>query len=171
MLDDVRIRRSIRRYQQRDIEPEIIAQMKEAVLRAPTSRNLQPWHFMFVTDRDTLAALSQAKAQHAQPIAGAALAVAVCADDTVSDCWIEDCSIAATILQLTATSLGLGSCWIQMRGRQNADGRPAEEHVGEILGLEPVWRVECIISIGYPAEEKPPVPEEKLRWEKIANVE
>jgi nitroreductase len=171
MLDIVRNRRSIRRYQQRDIEPDVIAQLKEAVLRAPTSRNLQPWHFVFVTDRDALVALSQAKAQYAQPIAGAALGVAVCGDETASDCWIEDCAIAATILQLMATSLGLGSCWIQMRGRQNAEGRSAEDCVRETLSLEPNLRVECIISLGYPAEEKPPVPEEKLRWEKIADVE
>lgn len=170
MLDVVRARRSIRRYEDRAVEPEVLAQLKEAVLRAPTSRNLQPWHFPFVTDRTTLVALSQAKASFAQPLATAALGVVVAGDESVSDCWIEDCSIAATILQLTATSLRLGSCWIQMRGRQDADGRSAEEHVREIVGLDPGLRVECVISVGYPAEEKAPRPEDELRWERIADI-
>ena len=91
-------------------------------------------------------------------------------DESVSDCWIEDCSIAATILQLTATSLGLGSCWIQMRGRADADGRPAEEHVARSSGWMSDLRVECVVSLGYPAEEKPPVAEDKLRWERIGEV-
>ena len=50
MLDIVRQRRSIRRYESRPIAPAVIEQLKEAVLRAPTSRNLQPWRFV-VRDR------------------------------------------------------------------------------------------------------------------------
>ena len=170
MLEIVCTWRSIRRYQPREIEPALVDQLKEAALRAPTSRNLQPWRFAFVTDREKLFALSEAKASFAKPLAGAALGIVVCGDDTVSDCWIEDCSIAATILQLTATSLGLGSCWIQMRGRSHADGRPAEDHVREIIGLEPNLRVECVLSVGYPAEEKEPVPEEQLPFDKLIDV-
>ena len=121
MLEIVRRRRSIRRYDERPVPPELVAELREAVLRAPSSRNLRPWRFTFVTDRATLEALSTAKASYAQPLAGAALAVVFSADESVSDCWVEDCSIAATILQLTATDLGLGSCWIQMRGRADAE--------------------------------------------------
>ena len=171
MLDIVRQRRSIREYEAREIDAELIGQMKEALLRAPSSRNIQPWRFVFVTDREKLVALSCAKASFGQPLAGAALGVVVCADDRISDCWIEDCSIAATILQLTATSLGLGSCWIQIRGRAHADGRSAEDHVREILGLPDDLRVECVVSLGYPAEEKKPMPDEKLGWDKITVVE
>ena len=86
---------------------------------------------------------------------------------SVSDCWIEDCSIAATIAQLTATDLGLGSCWIQIRGRQHADGRPAEEYVREVLGLPASLSVLCLLSVGYPAEDKPPRATGSLPWDKV----
>jgi nitroreductase len=122
---------------------------------------------VLVTDRERLVALSQARATSGQQLAGAALGVVICADETISDCWIEDCSIAAITLQLTATHLGLGSCWVQIRGREHADGRPAEEHVREILGLPSSQRVLCMISVGYPAEEKPPVAANKLPWDKV----
>lgn len=166
MLDIVRRRRSIRRYEERPVPPELVAELREAVLRAPSSRNLRPWHFTFVADRATLEALSTAKASYAQPLAGAALAVVFSADESVSDCWVEDCSIAATILQLAATDLGLGSCWIQMRGRADTQGRSAEENVCEIVGLPASTRVLCAVSLGYPADEKAPHPADELLWER-----
>ncbi len=168
MLDIVRRRRSIRRYEDRPVDAALVEQLKEAVLRAPTSRNIRPWRFVFVTDRQALVELSTAKAQWATPIAAAPLAVAVLGDERLSDCWIEDCSIAATVLQLMATDLGLGSCWIQMRGRADAEGRSAEERVREILGIEEPLRVECVVSLGYPAEEKTERPAEDLLWERVS---
>jgi len=167
MLDAVRTRRSIRRYEARPIEPTKIEQLQEAMLRAPSSRNLKPWRFVFVTDPDLLQALAHAKPSFAQSIGGAALGVVICGDTSVSDCWIEDGSIAATILQLTATDLGLGSCWIQIRARQGEDGGPAENRVREILGLPDELSVLCMISVGYPAEEKTPRDRESLDWDKI----
>jgi len=145
----------------------LIAQLEEAVLRVPSSRNLKPWRFVFVTDKALLQGLAHAKASFGEFIDGAGLGVVVCADAGASDCWIEDCSIAAATLQLVATDLGLGSCWVQIRAREGADGRPAEEHVREVLGLPDTLSVLCIVPVGYPAEEKAARPVESLSWDRI----
>jgi len=83
MLDLLRKRRSIRRYRDEDIEPEVVELLKEAALRSPTSRNFRPWRFVFVTDRGKLAALSRAKESGSSFLAGARLGVVVCADERV----------------------------------------------------------------------------------------
>jgi nitroreductase len=167
VLDAVRARRSIRRYDDRPIDPAAIELLQEAMVRAPSSRNLKPWRFVFVTDAALREPLAHAKAQYGEFLGGAPLGVVVCGDTSASDCWIEDCSIAATALQLTATELGLGSCWIQIRARLGADGRPAEEHVREILGLPAELGVLCIVAIGHPAESKAPHARESLKWEAV----
>ena len=167
MLEAVRNRRSVRRYQDRLIEPAVLEQLQDAMLRVPSSRNLKPWRFVFVTDKTLLKALADAKASFGDFVGTAPLGVVVCADASVSDCWIEDCSIAAATLQLAAVALGLGTCWIQIRARQHADGTPAEKHVREILGLQEGFSVLCIIAIGYPAEDKPPKERASLSWDKV----
>jgi nitroreductase len=144
-------RRSIRQFRSEPITPEQLTQLTEALLRAPTSRGRNPWHFVVVDDPQLLNQLSTAKAHGAEFLAKAPLAVAICADPAVSDVWVEDCAIAAIILQLTAASLGLGSCWAQMRLRSDANGRSAEANVREILNLPAEWNVACIIGIGEPS--------------------
>ncbi|WP_434084688.1 nitroreductase family protein [Lacrimispora xylanisolvens] len=100
-------------------------------------------------------------------LAGAPLAVAVIADHTLSDVWIEDASIAATIIQLTAQDLGLGSCWIQVRERFHKEQETAGDYIREVLRIPGQYRVECLIAIGYPAEEKKPYEEDMLKREKL----
>ena len=100
-------------------------------------------------------------------MAGAALGVVVCADSTKSDVWVEDCSVASILLQMAAQSLGLGSCWIQIRNRTFDDKTTSEEHVRSVLRMPGHIRVESIIALGYPAEEKEPIPFEDLDYTKI----
>lgn len=169
-MDSIRSRRSIRKYRNRPLTSDELVLLEEAVLRSPSSRGLRPWHFVFVTDRAKLKELSLAKEHYAGFLADAALGVVICADETVSDTWVEDCSIAATQLMLAATSIGIGSCWIQIRERQRADGSSAEEYVKSALGLRAQLRVECIVSLGEPAEDKPAVPREALKWEAIERL-
>jgi nitroreductase len=155
MLDILQRRRSVRQFLPRPVEPDKVTQLIEALLRAPSSRGRNPWEFVVVTERDQLRLLSQAKAHGSEFLAGAALAVVIAADPQRCDVWIEDCAIAAIILQLTAVSLGLGSCWVQIRLRPHGDGRTAETFVREVVGLPERLMVDCIIGVGYPAAGLP----------------
>lgn len=162
MIDLLRERRSIRKYEAKDIEVEKIDILKEALLRSPSSMNRRPWEFIFVDDKDLLARLSRAKEHGAGFLRDAALGIVVCGDETVSDVWQEDCSIAAIIVQLAAQSVGLGSCWVQIRNRRHIQGMTSEEYIQGLLGLPADLRVECIISLGYPAEKKSCITNEQL---------
>ena len=163
----IRGRRSIRRFAPRPVEPAKIARLAEAALRAPSSRGLNPWEFVFVDDPARLARLSQAKPHGATFLAKAPLGVVVCADPGRCDVWVEDCAIAVTYLQLAAQAEGLGSCWIQIRLRQHAGGAPAAQHVRQALGLPERLEVEAFVAIGHPAEELPPHPPESLLRERL----
>jgi nitroreductase len=77
---------------------------------------------------------------------------------------VEDASIATIIIQLAAESLGLGSCWIQIRQRPHSKDRTAQEYVAGLLRLPPGVMVEALVAVGYPAETKTPHPKEKLLW-------
>ncbi|MCK9442325.1 MAG: nitroreductase family protein [Methanothrix sp.] len=167
MLDILRERRSIRRYKDQEIETEKIERLTEAALRAPSSRGINPWRFLFVTDKATLAELSRAKESGSSFLKGASLGVVVCAAQGESDVWVEDCTIAAIILQLAGCSLGLGSCWIQIRKRMHSSNLSSEDYIKRVLDLPENFVVECMIAFGYPDEDKEPVPNEKLEYEKI----
>ncbi len=167
MIDLLRQRRSVRVYAQQPVEQENIDVLQEAVLRSPSSRNINPWQFIFVQDADLVAQLSKAKQHGSAFLSGAPLAVVIAGDTTQSDVWIEDCSIAAILLQLTAQSLGLGSCWVQIRLRQHNESVTSQAFVQELLGIPEHLQVEAIIGIGYPAEDKPGIPYEKLLFESI----
>lgn len=154
VLKLLRKRRSIRQFSNLPIEADKIDALIEAAVRAPTSRARNSWEFIVVTEPEMLVKLGTAKVVGSAFLAGASLAIVVAANTTKSDAWIEDCSIAATAIQLTAEELGLGSCWAQIRLRLHNDERSAEKYIKDQLGLPISHAVECVIGIGYPAEEK-----------------
>ena len=160
-------RRSIRRYQERKIEPEKVDKLMEAALRAPTSMGHNPWEFVVVTDEAVLQGLSRAKEHGSTFIKKAPLGIVVCADPDKSDVWIEDASIASIILHLTAASLGLGSCWIQIRERMHDGTKTAEAYLAELLNLPENLKVLSMVAVGYPAEEKPGHGKETLLYGKV----
>lgn len=159
-------RRSIRRYNRRPVEPEKVGKIIEAALRAPSSRNLQPWEFIVVNGADLLAKLAQARSSNSF-LQGAPLAVVVCANPEKCDVWVENAAIAATFIILAAEALGLGCCWLQIRERRHSPGQTAGDFVAEILQIPPPLQVEAIIAIGYPAEQKAAHQREELKFEQV----
>jgi nitroreductase len=160
-------RRSIRQFVQKPVAPEAVAQLIEAALRAPSSRGFNPWQFVVVADRERLRRLSRSKPHGAAFLKDAPLGIVVCADPRRSDVWVEDAAIAAIYLHLAAASLGLGSCWVQIRKRMHAEGQSAGAYVADLLGLPAGLEVAAIMAIGYPAEHKPPHPAASLGYEKV----
>lgn len=167
-IDLLRSRRSIRRFLDRPVEAEKVDLLVEAALRSPSSRGANPWEFVVVTDPQIIDRLSRAKPHGATFLAQAPLAVVVCADPKKSDVWVEDVSIAALILHLTATDLGLGSCWIQLRKRSHDQGKTAGEYAAEIVGPAPGLVVSAIMAIGYAAEHPQPHAQDALQREKVS---
>ncbi len=167
MIELLRKRRSIRKFTPEKIAVPLVEALVEAALRAPSSRGINPWEFIVVDDPETLLKLSGAKQHGSEFLKDAPLAVVVCADTAKSDVCIEDCSIAAIIVQLTAVSLGLGSCWAQIRNRMHDRKRSSEAYVRELFGLPEHIMVETVIGIGHPAERKTPVPAGRLQRDKI----
>ncbi|GAB6135281.1 nitroreductase family protein [Thermococcus prieurii] len=163
----LRKRRSIRRFQDRPVPRELVDKLLESAFLAPSSYNKRPWHFIVVDDRENLKALSKAKLG-ASGLATAPIAIVVTADETKSDVWIEDSSIVAEHIQLSAFALGLGAFWVQIRNRMHDETKSAEEYVREVLGIPENYRVLCIIGVGYPAEKKPSHGEEVFEWEKVS---
>lgn len=159
----LRKRRSIRRFLDRPVEKETLDLLVEAGLRAPSSRGVNPWHFVVVTDRGMLGRLAQAKEHGSAFLKNAAAGIVVCADASKSDVWVEDAAIATTIIHLAAASLGLGSCWIQIRERMHAPQQTAEAYVAEQLRLPAALKVEAIVALGHPDESKTPHARESLR--------
>jgi nitroreductase len=166
-FDLIRRRRSIRRFENRPVAPEKIQQLMEAALRAPSSRGTNPWEFVVVTDPSHLDALSRSKAHGASFLKEAPVGIVVLADPGQTDVWVEDGSIATIFLHLAAESLGLGSCWIQIRRRTHTDGRPASDHIRQLLAIPDTREVQAILAVGYGAETKAGHPETSLQREKI----
>lgn len=159
-------RHSIRRYTEQALPAEDVKTILEAALLAPSSKSKRPWQFVVVDDRATLAALSQCKDFGGKPIENAAMAVAVVSDPAESDCWLEDASIAAIFMHLQAAALGIGSCWIQVLGRDKGE-ESAEDIVRSILDIPESLKVPCIMTFGYQDETRKPVDPDKLLWEKV----
>ena len=70
-------------------------------------------------------------------------------------------------MHLMAHALGLGSCWVQGRLRKAEDGRDTEAFVRDILGYPENYKLQAILTVGVPAEEKKPYELSDLPTEKI----
>ena len=160
-------RRSIRKYTDQPISPEDVKTIIEAGLMAPTSKSARAWQFIVIEDRDMMARVAELKPQYQVSLKTAPLAIVVGVDTTRTDPWIEDASVAATFMQLQAADLGLGSCWVQVRGRYTADDTPSEDYLQELLGIPETVSIVCVLTFGHKDEERRPIDTDKLLWENV----
>ncbi len=165
--DLVQRRRSHRKYQPSEVCADDVRLILRAALMSPTSKNARAWHFVVVDDGVKLQQLADAKDMGARFLEKAAFAVVVCANPLETDCWVEDCSVAAISMQYQAEELGVGSCWAQMRGRGLPDGTAATQVVRGIVGLPDDMEVLCVVGFGLKAEERKLQNEDKLKWENV----
>ena len=144
----IRERRSVRQYRADAVSRELIERVLDAARWAPSAVNLQPWHFVVVTQPERRAALAESAAIAGvvvmPHVAQAPVLIALCGDERRSSWYVHDCCLASQNLMLAATALGLGTCWI---------GAFDEGKAWEVLGLPEGMRVVGLITLGYPLRD------------------
>ncbi len=149
----IRTRRSIRQFLSDPVPPDAVETLLRAAMQAPSSKNLQPWHFVTVTGREALDAFT-AYHPHAAMLKQAPLAILVCGDRSIQpiDGYLAlDCAAATQNVLLAAHALGLGAVWLGVY--------PREERIAEtrrLFGLpEPILPI-AMVAVGRPGEAKTP---------------
>lgn len=165
--DLVQLRRSHRKFTEEEITGDELRLIVRAALMSPTSKGQRGWEFVVVDEKPLIEKLSDAKDFGSQFLKGAPLAIVVLGDPMENDCWVEDGSIAAISMQYQAEELGLGSCWIQMRGRGLDDGTTADTVIRGVLDIPDNLNCLCILAVGHKADERKPQNEDKLKWENV----
>ena len=168
MLDLLLHRRSIRKFTSEPIAEADLQKILQAGLLSPSGRNKTPWEFVVVQDKASLQALGKCRHPEQPFLPDTPLAIVVLGDTSATDVWIEDCSIAMTIMQLEAEILGLGSCWVQVRNRMaQGENQTADAYIKTLLSVPDYYEVLAVLAIGHPNEEKAPHTLEQLQCDKI----
>lgn len=170
LLDTMLCRRSVRQYVPGEIPEKTLTKILQAGLLSASGRAIRPWELIVVRNHDALQALSGCHTTPVKMLQEGACAITVVADGEKTDVWVEDCSVVMTNMHLMADALGLGSCWVQCRLREAADGRSAEEYVRSILNYPETYHLEAILALGvidsHPAPHQlDELPVEKIHYE------
>lgn len=170
LLEVMRKRRSIRNYTDEPVREEDLQKIIQAGLLSESGKAKRPWQFIVVRNKEVLEYLSRCREGGVKMLKEAQCAIVVTGDAEAQDVWVEDCSVAMANMHLMASSLGVGSCWIQGRLRK-ADEKTTEEYVREKLKFPENYKLEAILSLGMPAVKMPAYNLEELDMDKVRVVE
>ena len=156
----IKKRRSIRAFAKQAVSKHVLKKLVEAGTWAPSGSNVQPWHFIIVTDAGKIDAITA----FSPGLQGAPPAlIALCTDRKLAfdkagllgrdELCTMDISMAAQNIMLLATEKGRGTCPIRSFNK-NA--------LGKILGLPEHMSLDLVISIGYPDES--PIPPKRRNF-------
>lgn len=163
-LDTIFSRRSIRKYQDREVPDEMINDLLEAAMAAPSAVAKDPWHFIVVKRRETLDTIA-ATLPNTKMLSQASAAFIVCGDINkahiqAESYMLQDLSAAVENILISANILGLGTCWLGLHPRPD---RLA--FIRELFGLPDNIIPMCGIALGWPAER--PEPRTRYRKERV----
>ena len=151
-IEAILSRRSIRKYSKKPIPAYLIKELLEVGMSAPSAGNEQPWHFIVINDPQILNEIPTFH-PHSKMLKDAATAILVCCDTQLEKhkgMGIQDCSAAAENILIAIQAKGWGAVWLGIYPREK-----------RVTGLRKLLNIPehvipfSLISIGYPAEQKP----------------
>lgn len=150
-MNEILTRRSIRKFEDKPVDKEIIDKLLRSAMQAPSAANQQPWEFIVVEDKDALNKLSLTT-PYSKPVANSAVTLVLLANSDnfkVPTAWQEDMGAAAQNILLEAVHLGLGAVWL---GVATADS--AILYIKETYNLPENIKPFALIAIGHPDGQK-----------------
>lgn len=165
VMDSIQARRSIRKYQDRPVEPEKLDAVLEAIRLAPSARNLQPWEFYVVTKESACYDAVVEAANHQPSTESAPIILVGCGkrNRLMTNGHYSDSinvSIAMSFAMLEAVEQGLGTCWLAAY-----DPQKMQQALGLAADMLPV----VVMPLGY-ADEAPDARPRNAKEEIIHTV-
>ncbi|MBU1201735.1 MAG: nitroreductase family protein [Nanoarchaeota archaeon] len=157
VVDAIRSRRSVRKYQDREVSKDVLLELIDAARLAPSGNNAQPWMFKIITSAKERKLLRKNKI-FKQAFVYTAPAIILCCSDPYKYPGekfdeqydhpnklraIRDLAISSQNLVLRATELGLGTCYV---------GWMDKDKIKELFNLPLYFITPYVITVGYPAE-------------------
>jgi nitroreductase len=143
VIEAIRRKRAVRQFADKPLPRDVVETILWAGRRAQSSKNSQPWHFIAIQNKETLAALAT-MGDYATHLPYAGLAVVILTPDPAGHYWVMfDAGQAAANMQLAGVELGVGSCMTTLH-------RP--EGSRELLGYPQDLHLRMVVAFGYPAD-------------------
>jgi len=145
VIETIKARRSVRQFKKEPVSDDLLNQILESGLWAPSGKNNQPWRFAVIRDLKLKESLSSLTHYHSI-IKNASVCIAVFLDHSrVYDRTKDVLAVGASIqnMLLTIHSMGLGGVWL-------GEILKNKERVGELLGAGTELELMAVIALGYP---------------------
>ncbi len=153
ILNSINSRCSTRAFDDRKISKDDLDRIIQSAFCAPSACNLQPWHFIIITDDDTLMDMVDVH-EYASMFKTATAGIIVCGD--MEKCikgheefWTQDCSAATQNILLASNALGIASVWTGIYPVKKRC-----EYLIDYFDLPDNIMPFCLIALGYPSQEK-----------------
>jgi nitroreductase len=161
-LTAIASRHSVRRFTTKPIPRDVLEKIVDAGRLAPTARNVQPWEFIVVTDREMLKKIGEIT-DTGKFIADAGACIAVVCKATKY--YLEDGCAATENILIAATALGIQSCWVA------GDKKPYGQSILDLLAVPSQHNLVSLLALGH-ADGEPKTYVKRgldrvLHWEKF----
>ena len=145
-IEAILSRRVQRAFAPTPVESEKLTAIVEAGRHAMSARNLQPWQFIVVQNRERLNEMG-GLCITGRFVAECPAAIVVLKDNGNARWPAVDCAQAVQNMANAGWALGLGTCWV---------GNFEAQALGQLLGVPERWSIFTILPFGYPDPAKPP---------------
>lgn len=163
-MEAILTRRSVRRFRDEPLRPELIEQVLRAGMSAPSARDARPWRFVVIDDRSVLRTIGE-RFPNAEMAAQAPLGILVCGDlalERSQGYWVIDCAAAAENMLLAAHALGAGGVWTGVYPREQR-----VEGLRGMLGIPDGVIPHSLLLFGYPDET--PSSEDRYQPDRVSH--
>lgn len=145
-------RRSVRKYQNKDVPEQMVKDLLEAAMAAPSAVAKDPWHFIVVRDAEMRKKIAEGL-PNGKMLMASPVGIVVCGDiekahDRQISYLLQDCSAAIENLLVAVSALGLGAVWLGVHPREERIA-----HIRAIFGLSETIVPVSAIAVGWPSEK------------------
>lgn len=151
MLQEIiKSRRTVRKFKNQEVDRKTLEELLMYSTMGPSNGNSHPVEFIIVDDKDKIEKLSEMESFATLYLKECPCIIIVMANTEICKTWVEECSIAASYLQLLAKEQGLGTAWINVKEGTTSQKIEFEEYFRNEFNIPKKYRALCLIPIGYP---------------------